>query len=230
MRLTQVLATAGLAGLVAGCMTQASLPPVTPEVQATMLDDLRAGRMTLDCGAACSATWTAQLGAIRAFDAADHYADLAVRVMQVRYGSDLAYYYLGRAAQGLGDYTAAIAYYQHALDLANGTDPVLRCEAVSAACQGVDLAGTLPVLIQASQRELAESTPHTTVRRRPAHAAPATAGPGWATPPPPTETTAGAAASGGSGWVAPPPAASAPSTSGTTSGGAGWVAPPPPSH
>jgi hypothetical protein len=229
MRPTQLLAAAGLAGLVAGCMTQAGLPPVTPEMQARMLDDLRAGVFALDCGAACSASWTTELGAVRAFDSADRYADLAVRVMQVRYGSDLAYYYLGRAAQGLGDYTAAITYYRHSLDLANGTDPALRCEAAGA-CQGVDIAGTIPVLVAASQRELAESTAHTTtVRRRPTHAAPASGGPGWVAPPPPTDTgSSGATASGGTGWSAPPPpsASAAPTSGASASGGSGWVAPP----
>jgi len=145
-----------------------------------------------------------------------------VRVMQIGYGNDLAYYYLGQAAQGLGYHQAAIAYYNNALAIATGADPLMKCETAQGEgndpCQGVDIAGSIPVLVQASRDALAQQAASVRHRRPRSNVQPASAGPGWAAPPP-----AGAPAAGGPGWAAPPPAASA----GGGAGGAAWAAPPP---
>jgi hypothetical protein len=129
--------------------------------------------------------------------------------MQIGYGSDLAYYYLGQSAQGLAYHPAAIAYYSQSLALATGMNPMTKCSAGASdgndPCQGVDLIASIPVLIKASQDVLdqqaaAAAASHRVVHHH--HKKPASS------------------STGGSGWVAPPPAAS--------SGGSGWVAPPPP--
>jgi hypothetical protein len=207
MGVRHMLAAWAMAACLSGCANK--FDTVTPELQASMLADLRAGRLSLDCGQKCSFTWLAQASSIHAIDLAENWTDLAVRVMQIGYGNDIAYYYLGQAAQGLGYHKAAIAYYNYAFGLANGADPLLRCESAQGEgndpCQGVDIAGSIPVLIQASRDALAQAAP----RRRPR----------------PHPGVTPASASQGPGWVAPPPAAS------PGSGGPGWVAPPPaPSH
>jgi len=137
----------------AGCQQQVEV--VTPAVQQQMMDNLNAGKLTLTCGFSCDFTWISRVRQIQALDIAERWQDLAVAVMQVGYGSDLAYYYLGQAAQGLGEHKAAIQYYQYSLALSTGQVGPLTCEAVEGACQGVDLPSVIPVLIKASQDALA---------------------------------------------------------------------------
>jgi hypothetical protein len=163
-----------------------------------------------------------QAPSIHALDLAENWNGLAVRVMQIGFGSDLAYYYLGQSAQGLGYHNAAIAYYSTSYAIAQGGNPLLKCSAQQSPngdpCLGVDLVSSIPVLIQASRDAIAQQ-----------QAAAAAAASASADPPvvkhhrkKPAATTA---STGSSGWVAPPPAASsATPTSGTP---AAWVAPPP---
>ena len=221
-RIAGVLFLAAAGGILASCANK--YDAVTPEVQATMLSDLRAGRLALDCGARCSFTWIGQVPAIHALDIAERWDELAVRVMQIGFGQDLAYYYLGQAAQGLGYHQAAIVYYNAALGLANGQDALLKCEGGQLQggdpCQGVNLAAAIPVLVQASRDVLAQQAAATEAAAEPAqapvhhhhHVKPAipvassgAAAGGWVAPPPPSATPP---SSGSAGWVAPPPAPS----------------------
>ncbi len=199
--------------LLAGC--EQKVATLTPELQAGMMNDLQAGKMTLDCGLKCHFTWVAQVPQINALDTSERWTDLAVRVMQIGYGSDLAYYYLGQAAQGLGYHNAAIAYYTTSLSIATGPDPLAKCEGTGAGannCQGVDLVDAIPKLIQASRDAIAQ-------QQADAAAAAAAAAPpvvhhrkpkpkptsNWVAPPPPASGNTAAPATGGSSWVAPPP-------------------------
>lgn len=243
----QLLAISACAAILAGCA--AKYEAVTPDVQAKMMGDLQAGKPVLDCGAKCSFTWGAQAAAIHQLDLAEKWNDLAVRVMQIGYGSDLAYYYLGQSAQGLGYHQAAITYYGWSLGINTGTDPMLKCASGTALaaqlnlqsgdhCQGVDLAASIPVLIQASRDALAQqaaaaaAAQASEVAPAPVHhtrhvqkSATNTGGTGWVAPPPaPSGNAAGN--TGGTGWSAPPPSSSASNTT-TNTGGTGWSAPPP---
>ena len=164
MKLKKLAISVAMLALV-GCQQQVEV--VTPDVQQRMLDDLKAGKLTLNCGINCSFTWFHKAGQIHALDMAERWPDLAVAVMQVGHGSDLAYYYLGQAAQGLGEHTAAISYYQYSLALAQGPDSSLRCDATQS-CLDVDLPSVIPVLIKASQDALAAAS----VPAQPAAAAP----------------------------------------------------------
>lgn len=191
------------------CGCESKFATVTPDLQAAFMKDLQAGKLNLDCGLKCDITWISQAPQIHALDLAENWNDLAVRVMQIGYGSDLAYYYLGQAAQGLGYHQAAITYYGNAMQIASGPNALLKCgggDPGSDACQGVDLMSSIPVLIQASRdamaaQAVAAADPppaphyHHARARQAAH---------WSAPP---AVTPASASSGGSGWVAPPPAA-----------------------
>jgi hypothetical protein len=191
----------GLGATLAGCANK--YETLTPEIQAKMMDDLKAGRLVLDCGAKCSFTWIAKVDSIHTYDTAERWPELAQTVMQVGYGQDLAYYYLGQAAQGLGYHEAAITYYKWAYALNTGQDATLHCTSLASEthdpCQGVDLAGSIPILIKASQDAIAardaaaQPAPapapvkHTYhhPKKPPATATPAASTPpGWALPPP----------------------------------------------
>ncbi len=133
---------------------------VTPEIQAKMTEDLKSGNLTLDCTINCDFTWIHEVESLHALDMAERWQDLYVKVMQIGYKSDLAYYYLGQSAQGLGYHEAAIKYYKYAQALATGQNMAARCDAtaegaLSDPCQGVEIASVTPVLIKASQDALA---------------------------------------------------------------------------
>jgi hypothetical protein len=242
----QVLAISAAVAMLAGCATK--YEAVTPDVQAKMMADLQAGKPVLDCGGKCSFTWSAQAAAIHQLDLAEKWNDLALRVMQIGYGSDLAYYYLGQSAQGLGYHQAAIAYYGWSLGINTGTDPMLKCAGGTALaaqlnlqagdpCQGVDLAASIPVLIQASRDALAQqaaaaaAAQASEVAPAPVHhyhhvqkTATNTGGSGWVAPPP-AASGSSSSNTGGTGWVAPPSSSSGSAAANT--GGTGWSAPPP---
>ena len=91
---------------VAGC--ESNYKVVTADVQVQMLDDLKMGKLTLDCTASCMMTWISQASTVHVLDMSERWKDLAIKVMQIGFGEDLSYYYLGQAAQGLGYHKAAI--------------------------------------------------------------------------------------------------------------------------
>ncbi len=206
------LATGGaLLAMLAGCASK--MDAVTPAMEAGMMTDLQAGKLNLDCGLKCDLTWISNAPQIHTLDIAERWQDLAIRVMQIGYGSDLAYYYLGQSAQGLGYHTAAIAYYNYSMALATGPNPLLKCESNTDTgdnCQGVDLIASIPVLIQASRDALAKQEADAEAAAA-AAAQPAPvvhhhkAKPKWVAPPPPSDSAPASGSGSGSGWVAPPP-------------------------
>ena len=206
IRLSARIAATGAIIMMAGCA--AKYDAITPELQAGMMNDLRAGKLNLDCGQKCYLTWMAQAPTIHMLDVQEKWNDLAVRVMQIGYGTDLSYYYLGQSAQGLGYHPAAITYYTQSLAFATGMNPLTKCSAGqggdSDPCQGVDIVASIPVLIKASQDVLAQQQQVATAvpvhhhhRKTAATSTPASST--WTAPPPP-------ASSSSSSWSAPPPA------------------------
>ncbi len=209
MRVSILAALLTSAAMLAGCANK--YDAITPELQASMMSDLRAGKLNLDCGLKCKLTWESQAPSVHALDIAERWPELAVRVMQIGYGSDLAYYYLGQSAQGLQYHEAAIGYYNYAGAIASGTDPLLRCEdPTNNSCQGVDIIASIPVLVAASRDAIAARQAEEQAAAAPApvhHHHHKTAAPkpsDWAAPPP-ASANAGAQASGdGASWAAPP--------------------------
>ncbi len=208
MRLSLFTAIAGSAALLCGCANK--YETVTPELQASMMSDLRAGKLNLDCGLKCKLTWESQAPSVHALDIAERWPELAVRVMQIGYGSDLAYYYLGQSAQGLQYHQAAIGYYNYSAALAAGTDPLLRCEdPTNNSCQGVDLAASIPVLVAASQRAIEDERAREAAAEAPApvhhhHHKPVQKASDWAAPPPPASTASAPASTDTTSWASPP--------------------------
>jgi hypothetical protein len=219
MKSLNLAAALACALALAGCANKYDV--LTPDLQAKFMDDLKAGKPTLDCGQKCLITWIAQVPTIHQLDLAESWTPLADKVMQIGYGNDLAYYYLGQSAQGLGFHQAAITYYTTSLALATGPDPLMKCAGLQdnlQNCQGVDLVASIPVLVDASKKVLAQ-------QQADADAAAAAA----AAPPPVVHKKRPKAVANNSIWSAPPPAntPSGTSTASSSSGGAGWSAPPP---
>jgi hypothetical protein len=85
----------------------------TPEVPIDeLLRRLQAGEPMLDCRLACLDAWRAKRVMALVMNETRRWQELAVLVMQTGYTDDLTYFYLGRAAEGLGYPEAAKTYYQ----------------------------------------------------------------------------------------------------------------------
>ncbi len=83
-----------------------------PEVPADeVLRRLQAGEPMADCQRACLDAWRANRATALVLNETRRWQELAVLVMQTGYTDDLTYFYLGRAAEGLGYREAAKTYY-----------------------------------------------------------------------------------------------------------------------
>src|SRR5207237_1704654 len=85
------------------------MPEVTND---EVLRRLQAGEPMVDCRAACLEAWRARRTAALVLNETRRWTELAALVMQTGYTDDLTYFYLGRAAEGLGYRDAARTYYQ----------------------------------------------------------------------------------------------------------------------
>ena len=147
-------------------------PEVTPGMQVRMMADLRAGKLALSCGPKCRDAWNGQLATISSLDQVERWSDSTLRIMQIGYGGDLAYFYLGRAAQGMGYHQAAIVYFMQSRALADSSDAAMQCAAAERpanGCRDVRIATSVPALIAASraalQRDVAEDAASPTPAR-----------------------------------------------------------------
>ncbi len=135
MKLSHV--RAGLTGLALLALAACATPrdEMTPELWRQFRD----GQIVQDCSAACLPTWLASTSnmAKSSYDKGD-WRELAETVILSGYRTDQVYFYLGRAAEGLGHGPAAIRYYQLALSLHRGTDQRFHCSSSkSEICDGL---------------------------------------------------------------------------------------------
>jgi len=189
----------------------------TPEVPIDeLIRRLQAGEPMLDCRLACLDAWQANRATALVLNETRRWRELAVMVMQTGYTDDLTYFYLGRAAEGLGYREAAKTYYQISA----------RLSAAGLTCikENPDLCNgqRLPAAAEARLAELTapppapppKAHPH---RQRPRHQAraapsrrakPASVAPARTTAPAPTGTAVEPGASGKAtepDFAAPPP-------------------------
>jgi len=122
---------------VAGCsvLLLASCGTTPPEIPPDeLVQRLQAGEPALECGSPCRDAWNTNRTTALLLNEARQWRELAVLVMQIGYTNDLTYYYLGRAAEGLGFGDAAKTYYQISVRL---TSTGITCAADGASyCNG----------------------------------------------------------------------------------------------
>ncbi|WP_454739131.1 hypothetical protein [Cupriavidus necator] len=101
------------------------------------------GQVRLDCELACSGNWGSNRREAKTLYETHRWKELVSKVMEIGYGKDLTYFYLGRAAEGLGFFGAAETYY----GLAMRATP---CAGVINTCDGLnfphDITYRLPIL------------------------------------------------------------------------------------
>lgn len=118
-------------GWLAGCANQPSGVPAQ-ETWASTAQSLSAGTTRLQCDTSCLVRWNTQSRHLKALHDNRVWPDLAKQVIEINYPSDLSYYYLGRAAEGMGHTEAAATYYRLALTHLH------RCEGWISDCAGFD--------------------------------------------------------------------------------------------
>jgi len=126
----KVLSIALLLALV-GCAHEpkANGPNLVPTIPS---NEFKSGEIRLHCESACALRWNAKSHHLKALHDNKLWADLANEVREVDYITDLSYYYLGRAAEGLGHPEAATIYYRLALAHLH------RCDSWLSGCDGFE--------------------------------------------------------------------------------------------
>jgi hypothetical protein len=136
-----------LALLLIGCASKYG--DLSPDGEGNLLRRLGEGHAVLDCGLSCAGEWEAERHTLRHLYDTSQWAALALGVMQIGYEDGLAWYYLGRAAEGLGEPDAARIYYTQALTVAHS------CKDLFNICDGF----VFPVDVQHRLAALATAAP-----------------------------------------------------------------------
>lgn len=126
-----VVSCVALATVLAGCAISPSASS-SRAASGDVLQELNAGTLRLQCETTCFVHWRSQSRHLKSLHDNRVWADLAHEVAKTDYSSDLSYYYLGRAAEGLGHPEAAVIYYRLALSQLH------RCEGWLSDCDGFD--------------------------------------------------------------------------------------------
>jgi hypothetical protein len=118
------------------------MPTVTPEAR----NEFAGGSVILNCQLSCSLSWILARPQLSLLYAQQQWQPLADKVVQIGYVNDLEYFYLGRAAEGLGYYDAALKYYRISggASTSGGPNSALHCRTqLSNNCDGINLPADL---------------------------------------------------------------------------------------
>jgi outer membrane protein OmpA-like peptidoglycan-associated protein len=94
-----------------GCASRMAQRPNGEEVF-DVISSLKKGELRLNCGVSCSGTSGFYSKKTNDFFNNQLWNDLAIEIARIGYSEDLAYYYLGRSAEGLGYPDEAKVYYK----------------------------------------------------------------------------------------------------------------------
>jgi hypothetical protein len=129
------------------------------KTEAQTAEQFNRGEVVLDCRVACAGNWNANRPELLRRYIARNWSGLADLVIRTGFQEDLAYFYLGRAAEGLGENEAALNYYRVAGSLATGPDPSLKCHGGSDLCDGFTLPQELYARIQIVRTAMGKNRP-----------------------------------------------------------------------
>jgi hypothetical protein len=143
-----------LPALIAATMLSACAP--IPELSRTtspeLLDSVRKGTAELTCrSSACERIWLARVEQAANLTTQARWAELSTLLTVTNYSSDLGYYFLGRAADGLGSPRAAAHYYEIAKAELNGDR---SCEAIGL-CRGLGIPRIIDAELTEAKRKAA---------------------------------------------------------------------------
>jgi hypothetical protein len=103
--------------------------PANPD-RVELTENFKNGDTRLECLMRCAFTWGLERPHAKALYDTRAWSDLARDVLRIGYADDLSYFYLGKAAEGLGHYRGAEAYYRLSRAAA------LKCADIYGYCYG----------------------------------------------------------------------------------------------
>lgn len=109
---TVAILLAGLYGCTSGGIQSVTGEKIAPS---EIFKTFENGSARLTCGLSCSGKYGANRDELNRLHGNGLWADLAIKVSVVGFSSEMAYYYLGRSAEGLGKVEAAKTYYKLSL-------------------------------------------------------------------------------------------------------------------
>jgi len=135
-----VLGTVLVGAVVTGCNSASASSPVAAQSDEQLLQSLEDGsakltKLTIASGYKVAMEEAKAIDSFRYAYDGKSWGQLAVQVMRVNSGSDLSWYYLGRAAEELGYLQAAVAYYENSIK-ASSKKLVSAC--IGRVCSGFD--------------------------------------------------------------------------------------------
>jgi hypothetical protein len=148
-RLFRILGKLALILLFVACSPKYNT--ITPELHSQLTNDLKIGTLNLNCQFECDWSWLGKFNEMVAPHNAKQWESLAVLVMQVGHEKDIAYYFLGRAAEGMGYKQAAKTYYQRSAQLPGDNVNLHHCRSLDNGCAGIDLSTLIPSRLDAIQ-------------------------------------------------------------------------------
>ena len=89
---------------------------VDSSLKKRLINDLVTGNAQLDCAISCLHSWVTALPHLKRLHDGKQWKQLALEVQKIGRDSDLDWYYLGRAAEGLGAVEAALTYYDTSIE------------------------------------------------------------------------------------------------------------------
>lgn len=132
-----------------GCVTTTTTTAVGSEPDPERLRLLERAAVTLDCRTPeCAYAFNKRRAQLLSLHDKGFHAALAEQVMTLGHDHDLAYYYLGHAAEGLGYRQAALTYFRRAQAAES------KCAAEAHTCNGLRLETLLPQRIRALEAVL----------------------------------------------------------------------------
>ena len=103
--------------------------------QTQAMDSFRRGEIRLTSFVATAPRWGLNRARLKALHDAERWQELALRIVILNHGEDLSWYYLGRAAEGMGYRDAARIYYRRAQTAA------FKCIGLFDNCDGIHVLG-----------------------------------------------------------------------------------------
>jgi hypothetical protein len=128
----------------------APIPEVPRTVTPELLDSVRNGTVELTCkSSACENVWLGRVEQAATLTKQARWAELSALLTVTNYSSDMSYYFLGRAADGLGGPRAAVHYYEIAKAELSGDR---SCEAIGL-CRGLGIPGLIDAELTEAKRK-----------------------------------------------------------------------------
>jgi outer membrane protein OmpA-like peptidoglycan-associated protein len=148
-----------------GCASRMAQNPTGGTIT-DVITSLKNGEIRLNCGAMCSGKWGANRRELKMLHDNESWRNLAIEVAKIGFSSDLGYYFLGRASEGLNFSESAKVYYNLASvnyykcdGLLNNCEDLVIPALTNAAIKRLDDKKANALVINNGQNEIAEKTP-----------------------------------------------------------------------